>query len=60
MSGDELKKMQKEIEGTRFDLKGTKVTGDSAALKVQRSKGDDVMTAEIHLVLENGEWKMTP
>jgi hypothetical protein len=60
MNGDELKKMQKEIEGTRFDLKGTKVTGDSASLKVQRSKGDDVMTAEIHLVLENGEWKMTP
>jgi hypothetical protein len=60
MAPDELKKMQKEVEGTRFDLKGTKVTGDQATLKVQRTKGDDVMTAEIHLVLENGEWKMTP
>jgi hypothetical protein len=60
MNGEELKKMQKEIEGTRFDVKGAKVTGDNASLKVQRSKGDDVMTAEIHLVLENGEWKMTP
>jgi hypothetical protein len=58
--GDEIKKMQKDIEGTRFDVKGSKVTGDSATLKVQRTKGDDVMTAEIHLVLENGEWKMTP
>jgi len=58
--GEEFKKMQKELEGTRFDVKGAKVTGDNASLKVQRTKGDDVMTAEIHLVLENGEWKMTP
>ena len=60
MNGDELKKMQKDLEGTKFDVKGAKITGDAANLKVQRSKGDDVMTAEIHLVLENGEWKMTP
>jgi hypothetical protein len=60
MAPDEFKKMQKEVEGTRFDVKGAKVTGDQATLKVQRTKGDDVMTAEIHLVLENGEWKMTP
>ena len=59
-SADELKKMQKDVEGTRFEVKSAKVTGDSAALKVQRSKGDDVMTAELRLVLENGEWKMTP
>jgi hypothetical protein len=59
-SGDELKRMQKEIEGTRFEVKSNKAQGDSATLKVQRTKGDDVMTAEIRLVLENGEWKMTP
>jgi hypothetical protein len=59
-NNDELKKMQKDMEGTKFDVKGAKITGDSASLKVQRTKGDDVMTAEIHLVLENGEWKMTP
>ncbi len=58
--GEDFKKMQKELEGTRFDVKGAKITGDNATLKVQRTKGDDVMTAEIHLVLENGEWKMTP
>jgi hypothetical protein len=58
--GDDLKKMQKEFEGTKFEVKGSKITGPSAVLKVQRSKGDDVETAEIHLVLENGEWKMTP
>lgn len=59
-SEDELKKMKKEIEGTKFEVKSSKVTGETAVLKVQRTKGDDVATAEIRLVLENGEWKMTP
>jgi hypothetical protein len=59
-SESELKKMQKEVEGTRFEVKASKVSGDQATLKVQRSKGDDVATADITLVLENGEWKMTP
>jgi hypothetical protein len=59
-SGDELKKMQKEVEGMKFEIKASKISGASATLKVQRSKGEDVETAEIHLVLENGEWKMTP
>lgn len=57
---DELKKMQKEVEGMKFEIKGQKVSGNSATLKVQRSKGDDVETSEVRLVLENGEWKMTP
>jgi hypothetical protein len=59
-SGDELKKMQRDIEGMKFEIKGSKVSGSTATLKVQRSKGEDVETAEIRLVLENGEWKMTP
>ncbi len=58
--GDELKKMQKEIEGMKFEIKGSKISGSSAMLKVQRTKGDDTETSEIRLVLENGEWKMTP
>lgn len=58
--GDELKKMQKEVEGMKFEIKGSKISGSTATLKVQRQKGDDVETAEIRLVLENGEWKMTP
>jgi hypothetical protein len=57
---DDLKKMQKEVEGMKFEIKGSKISGNSATLKVQRSKGDDVETSEIRLVLENGEWKMTP
>jgi hypothetical protein len=59
-SSDDLKKMQKEVEGMKFEIKGSKITGPNATLKVQRTKGDDVETAEIRLVLENGEWKMTP
>ena len=31
-----------------------------ANLKVRRTKGENVQTDDIHLVLENGEWKMTP
>jgi hypothetical protein len=57
-SPDELKKMQKEIEGTKFDIKGSKITGSQATLKVQRTRGDDVETSDVRLVLENGEWKM--
>ena len=57
-SPDELKKMQKEIEGTKFDIKGSKITGPQATLKVQRTRGDDVETSDVRLVLENGEWKM--
>ncbi len=58
--GEDLKKMQKEVEGMKFEIKASKISGSNATLKVQRSKGEDVETAEIHLVLENGEWKMTP
>lgn len=57
---DELKKMLGELQGAKLEVKGSKITGNSAILKVQRSKGEDVQTAEIRLVLENGEWKMTP
>ena len=58
--GDDMKKMQKEFEGMKFELKGSKINGSNASLKVQRQKGDDIQTTEIRLVLENGEWKMTP
>jgi hypothetical protein len=57
---EQKKKMQSEIAGTKLEIKASKVTGPSATLKVQRSKGDEVETAEVRLVLENGEWKLTP
>jgi hypothetical protein len=58
-SSDELKKMQKEVEGTKFEVKSSKVSGQTATLKVQRVKGDESEVAEVKMVLENGEWKMT-
>ena len=55
-----LKKMQKEIEGTKFQIKGSTTKGDTATLKVLRQKGDESDTGEIAFVRENGEWKMLP
>jgi len=59
-ANDAVKKMQKEIEGTKFQIKGSSVKGDSATLKVARQKGDDTDTGEVAFVRENGEWKMLP
>lgn len=57
---DGMKKMQKEIEGTKFQVKEAKTKGDTATLKVLRQKGDESDTGEIAFVKENGEWKMLP
>jgi hypothetical protein len=57
---DGIKKMQKEFEGTKFQIKESKTKGDSATLKVLRQKGDESDTGEIPFVRENGEWKMVP
>jgi hypothetical protein len=60
-AGDDMKnKMRKEIEGTKLEIKSSKISGNNATLKVQRTKGDEVETADVRLVLENGEWKLTP
>lgn len=55
-----LKKMQKEVEGTKFTLKGSTVKGDTATMKVTRQRGEDSETVDIPFVRENGEWKMLP
>jgi hypothetical protein len=57
---DGMKKMQKEFEGTKFQIKEAKTKGDTATLKVLRQKGDESDTGEIAFVRENGEWKMLP
>ena len=59
-AGDAMKKMQKEVEGTKFQIKGSSTKGETATLKVQRQKGEDSDTGEIAFVKENGEWKMLP
>jgi hypothetical protein len=57
---EQKKKMQSEIAGTKLEVKSQKVTGTNATLRVQRIKGDESETTDVHLVLENGEWKLTP
>lgn len=57
---DGMKKMQKEFEGTKFQIKESKTKGDTATLKVFRQKGDESDTGEVAFVRENGEWKMLP
>ena len=59
-AGDAIKKMQKEVEGTKFQIKGSSTKGETATLKVQRQKGDDSDTGDVAFVRENGEWKMLP
>lgn len=59
-----LKQTQKDLEGVRFELRGSTFQSQGqarmATLKVKRAKGENVQTDEIHFVQENGEWKMTP
>ena len=57
---DGLKKMQKEVEGTKFSFKGSTIKGEHATLKVTRQKGEDSETVDIPFVRENSEWKMLP
>ena len=57
---DGLKKMQKEVEGTKFSFKGSTIKGENATLKVTRQKGEDSETVDIPFVRENSEWKMLP
>ena len=59
-SADAAKKMQKEFEGMKFQVKGSSTKGDTATLKVARQHGDDADTGEIAFIRENGEWKMLP
>jgi len=63
-SPDQFKQAQKDLEGVQFSFLSTSYQKQGeqrlATLKVRRTKGDNVQTDDIHLVLENGEWKMTP
>jgi hypothetical protein len=59
-AGDAMKKMQKEVEGTKFQIKGSTTKGETATLKVQRQKGEESDTGDVAFIRENGEWKMLP
>jgi hypothetical protein len=55
-----LKKMQKEVEGTKFSIKNSTIKGDTATLKITRQKGEESDTGDVVFTRENGEWKMLP
>jgi len=57
---DGFKKMQKELEGWKFEIKGNTTKGETATLKVLRKKGEESDTGDIAFIKENGEWKMLP
>jgi hypothetical protein len=59
-AADGLKKMQKEVEGTKFSIKNSAVKGETATLKITRQKGEESDTGDVVFVRENGEWKMLP
>jgi ketosteroid isomerase-like protein len=59
-AADGVKKMQKEMEGTKFSIKGSSTKGDTTTLQVNRQKGDSSDTGDVVFVRENGEWKMLP
>src|SRR3954447_17103723 len=55
-----IKQMRKEIEGTKFQIKGTATKGDSATLKVLPQKADESDAGEVAYVRETAEWSMLP
>jgi hypothetical protein len=55
-----LKKMQKDVEGTKFSIKNSATKGETATLKITRQKGEESDTGDVVFVRENGEWKMLP
>jgi len=59
-AADSLKKMQKEVEDTKFTIKSSTIKGDTATLKITRQKGDESDTGDVVFTRENGEWKMLP
>lgn len=59
-ASDVLKKMQKEIDGTKFTIKSSSTKGETATLKVTRQKGEESDTFDVLFSRENGEWKMLP
>jgi hypothetical protein len=49
-----------DVSNTKFTVKDRKVEKDKATLTVDQEKGGETRSGDIHFVLENGEWKMTP
>jgi len=60
MDFKEKSKMIADVSGTKFTVKEKKLEKDKATLTVDQEKDGETRTGDIHFVLENGEWKMTP
>ena len=49
-----------DVGKTKFTVKTSKIDKDKATLTVAQEKDGETREGDIHFVLENGEWKMTP
>ena len=49
-----------DVGATSFDVKNVAMGKDEATVTVAQTKDGETRTGDLHLVLENGEWKMTP
>ena len=52
--------MLADVAATTFDVKNVAMDAREATVTVAQTKDGETRTGDIHLVLENGEWKMTP
>ena len=51
-------RLKKEWGNVQLEVLDTKVKGNTAVMKVRRSKSGDSQEGELRFVNENGEWKM--
>ena len=49
---------QKENKGAKFKAVETKINGDKASVKVERTKDGKTETNDVNLVKEDGDWKV--
>jgi hypothetical protein len=53
-----VKRLKKEWGDVQLQVVGTKIKGNTAVMKVRRTKGADSQEGELRFIKENGEWKM--
>lgn len=49
---------KKECEGVKYKAVDTKINGDKATVKVEKTKDGHTVTDDIDLVKEDGDWKV--
>jgi len=53
-----IKRLKKEWGDVQLEVVGTTTKGNTAVMKVRRTKGTDSQEGELRFIKENGEWKM--